>query len=132
MRPDDGEVPKMLARLYHRAGDPLKAIAELEQHIERNPGMLEQHIERNPGLLPLPLRPAPARLAHTHLKVHTMQGYAGAVRTLSVLRPSLPQCSLVWYPGPQPCAWDWHLHSIVVDSKSLVPSLHRPALRTLH
>lgn len=38
MRPGDGEVPKMLARLYHRAGEPLKAITELEQHIERNPG----------------------------------------------------------------------------------------------
>eukprot|EP00967_Tisochrysis_lutea_P012008 scaffold13513_cov22-Tisochrysis_lutea.AAC.1 len=37
MRPGDGEVPKMLARMYHRAGEPLKAIAELEQHIERNP-----------------------------------------------------------------------------------------------
>jgi len=38
MRPGDGEVPKMLARMYHRAGDPLKAIAELERHIEKNPG----------------------------------------------------------------------------------------------
>eukprot|EP00983_Pelagomonas_calceolata_P028913 907120-Pelagomonas_calceolata.AAC.2 len=42
MRPGDGEVPKMLARMYHRAGEPLKAIAELEQHIERNPGVFER------------------------------------------------------------------------------------------
>lgn len=36
-RPGDPEVPKMLARLHHQAGQPLRAIQVLEAHMEAYP-----------------------------------------------------------------------------------------------
>lgn len=38
LRPGDGEVPKMAARLHHRLGAPQKAMSVLEAHMEAHPG----------------------------------------------------------------------------------------------
>lgn len=37
MRPDHSEVPKALARLYHRTGQPHKAVLALQSHISDYP-----------------------------------------------------------------------------------------------
>lgn len=37
LRPGDGEIPKMLARLFHRVNQPDRAIAALEQHLNVSP-----------------------------------------------------------------------------------------------
>lgn len=36
-RPDHGEVPKALARLYHRSGQPQRAVAVLQAHLTAYP-----------------------------------------------------------------------------------------------
>ena len=39
LRPGDVEVPKMVARLYHRMGQQPQAIEALEQHMKEHPGV---------------------------------------------------------------------------------------------
>lgn len=39
MRPGDPEVPKMVARLHHRMGNPNKASEVLERHMREHPGV---------------------------------------------------------------------------------------------
>ncbi|GAB4822338.1 hypothetical protein N2152v2_009384 [Parachlorella kessleri] len=41
IRPDHPEVPKALARLYHRAGQAAKAMTVIESHMERHPGQTD-------------------------------------------------------------------------------------------
>lgn len=42
-RPDHSEVPKALARLFHRTGQAAKAVQVLQAHLSNFPGQVRRH-----------------------------------------------------------------------------------------